>query len=162
MLHQPSTSRLLFVVVVVVSLLPLISATSYCSGECSGYSCGSGYDCNCNYDNYGGYYYSSCSANSDLVASIVGPAKSRRGIFRCRRQSPSVCGRTKRLGQFGDHVTFARRLTMSGPRLELDAERAITLGLALNELATNAIKYGSLRKSGGKRDFQRTKPGKKS
>lgn len=36
------------------------------------------------------------------------------------------------------------RLTLSGPPIELDGEQAVTLGLVLNELATNALKYGAL------------------
>lgn len=42
------------------------------------------------------------------------------------------------------------RLTIEGPAIVLEADQAIALGLALNELATNAVKYGALSRPEGK------------
>jgi two-component system CheB/CheR fusion protein len=44
------------------------------------------------------------------------------------------------------------RVTMAGPMVSLDAERAQTLALALHELATNALKYGALKAPAGRLD----------
>jgi two-component sensor histidine kinase len=41
------------------------------------------------------------------------------------------------------------RIAVSGPRIELSSRRVIAMLLALNELATNASKYGALSKSEG-------------
>ncbi|MEZ5688518.1 MAG: CHASE domain-containing protein [Caenibius sp.] len=43
-----------------------------------------------------------------------------------------------------------QRLEICGPRVELAPTEALSLGLALHELATNAAKYGSLSVEGGK------------
>lgn len=42
------------------------------------------------------------------------------------------------------------RFTLDGPRIILPSAEAIALGLALNELATNALKYGALSITGGR------------
>jgi two-component sensor histidine kinase len=42
------------------------------------------------------------------------------------------------------------RLTVGGPDLSLDSAQAIALGLAVNELATNALKYGALATKNGR------------
>ncbi len=42
------------------------------------------------------------------------------------------------------------RFVLAGPRIILASAEAITLGLALNELATNALKYGALSILGGR------------
>lgn len=49
-------------------------------------------------------------------------------------------------------TTSADRITLSGPQIELEADQAIALGLALNELATNSLKYGALSAPGGRLD----------
>lgn len=41
-------------------------------------------------------------------------------------------------------VGFANRITFTGAKAQLEPEAAITLGLTLYELATNAVKYGAL------------------
>jgi two-component sensor histidine kinase len=41
------------------------------------------------------------------------------------------------------------RVTLEGPRIDLSADAAQNLGLALHELATNASKYGALSSAGG-------------
>lgn len=46
--------------------------------------------------------------------------------------------------QGGDHV-----VALQGPDVELAPNDALSLGLAVHELATNAVKYGSLRQAGG-------------
>lgn len=43
-----------------------------------------------------------------------------------------------------------RRLEISGPEIELAPKTAESLGLALHELATNAVKYGGFRDEGGR------------
>lgn len=42
------------------------------------------------------------------------------------------------------------RLEIEGPQVQLASDEAVALGLAVNELATNALKYGSLSSSVGK------------
>lgn len=42
------------------------------------------------------------------------------------------------------------RVTLAGPDVEIDAESVVNLCLILNELATNAVKYGALSTAGGR------------
>jgi PAS domain S-box-containing protein len=42
------------------------------------------------------------------------------------------------------------RVVVDGPPVALDAKRALSLGLALHELATNAVKHGALAVAGGR------------
>ncbi len=51
------------------------------------------------------------------------------------------------------HRTGEGRFSLSGPDLMLDPRQALSLLLAINELATNATKYGSLSAPGGKVDI---------
>jgi len=44
------------------------------------------------------------------------------------------------------------RITLAGPEVALSAQLAVTLGMAVHELATNAAKFGSLSVYGGKID----------
>src|SRR5674476_1262642 len=44
------------------------------------------------------------------------------------------------------------RITLSGPEVYLSAQLAVSLGMAVHELTTNAAKYGSLSVYGGKVD----------
>jgi len=46
------------------------------------------------------------------------------------------------------------RLNLDGPRIVLDSAQAVALGLAVNELATNALKYGALATARGRLDVQ--------
>ncbi|RQP05913.1 MAG: sensor histidine kinase [Paracoccus sp. BP8] len=46
-----------------------------------------------------------------------------------------------------------RRFRIAGPPVRLSAKQALTLALALNELATNALKYGALSVPGGMVDL---------
>ena len=48
------------------------------------------------------------------------------------------------------HGVAQDRLEVSGPAIELAADHALTLALAINELVTNAIKYGALSVEGGR------------
>lgn len=48
------------------------------------------------------------------------------------------------------HGVAQDRLEVSGPAIELAADHALTLALAINELITNAIKYGALSGEGGR------------
>ncbi|ODT45895.1 MAG: histidine kinase [Methylobacterium sp. SCN 67-24] len=52
-------------------------------------------------------------------------------------------------GALAPHRIAAGRVLLSGPALELGAKQSLTLALAINELATNAIKYGALSGEGG-------------
>lgn len=47
-------------------------------------------------------------------------------------------------GALAPHRTGAGRIRVQGPPLQLPADLAMTLALAVNELATNAVKYGAL------------------
>lgn len=47
-------------------------------------------------------------------------------------------------------ASLGDRVTMEGPAVGLSAEAAQALGLALHELATNAVKYGALHQPGGR------------
>ncbi|MCR5880249.1 sensor histidine kinase [Phenylobacterium sp. J367] len=49
-------------------------------------------------------------------------------------------------------VELPGRIKVSGPAVTLRGERALALGLALNELATNALKYGALSVPTGRLD----------
>jgi PAS domain S-box-containing protein len=44
------------------------------------------------------------------------------------------------------------RITLSGPPVEIPPQLAVTLGMAVHELTTNAVKYGALSVFGGKID----------
>jgi two-component sensor histidine kinase len=44
------------------------------------------------------------------------------------------------------------RMNLSGPQIVLDSAQAVALGLAVNELATNALKYGALATAKGRLD----------
>jgi two-component sensor histidine kinase len=46
------------------------------------------------------------------------------------------------------------RLNLDGPQIVLDSPQAVALGLAVNELATNALKYGALATARGRLDVQ--------
>lgn len=52
-------------------------------------------------------------------------------------------------GALAPHRIAAERVAITGPALELGAKQALTLALAINELATNALKYGALSGDGG-------------
>ncbi|WP_377297390.1 HWE histidine kinase domain-containing protein [Rhizobium sp. SGZ-381] len=47
------------------------------------------------------------------------------------------------------HRMTAERILMSGPQVMLNEKQALSLSLAINELATNAIKYGALHADNG-------------
>jgi two-component sensor histidine kinase len=52
------------------------------------------------------------------------------------------------LEPYGPEIT--NRIRLEGSALHLDGPRAVALGLVLNELATNALKYGALSKADGR------------
>lgn len=52
-------------------------------------------------------------------------------------------------GALAPHRIAEGRVMITGPALELGARQSLTLALAINELATNAIKYGALSCEGG-------------
>jgi two-component sensor histidine kinase len=47
-------------------------------------------------------------------------------------------------GVLSPFTSFGDRISMEGPPIDLSARQALSLGLAINELATNAVKYGAL------------------
>jgi two-component sensor histidine kinase len=49
-----------------------------------------------------------------------------------------------------------RRFTLNGPRVELSADLAVPVGMALHELSTNAVKYGALSVAAGRVDVSWT------
>lgn len=52
-------------------------------------------------------------------------------------------------GALAPHRIVEGRVTLSGPAIEVGARHALTLALAINELTTNAMKYGALSCDGG-------------
>src|ERR1044072_2091427 len=52
------------------------------------------------------------------------------------------------------HRTGEGRFSVDGPDTEMKPHQALAMALAVNELATNATKYGSLSASGGKGDVR--------
>jgi len=52
-------------------------------------------------------------------------------------------------GALAPHRTGDGRIEVSGPDLRLNPKQALALALAVNELATNAVKYGALSNAGG-------------
>lgn len=56
-------------------------------------------------------------------------------------------------GALAPHHVDPARLSVSGPFIELAADHALTLALAINELITNAIKYGALSTDSGRVDL---------
>ena len=52
-------------------------------------------------------------------------------------------------GALASHRTGEGRIRIDGPEVELTAKQALSLALALHELATNATKYGALSVPGG-------------
>lgn len=52
------------------------------------------------------------------------------------------------LGSFADHADG--RIRLSGPSIDLPSETALSLGLALHELTTNAVKHGALSNPSGR------------
>ena len=48
------------------------------------------------------------------------------------------------IGELRAFVADAGRVTVSGPEVQLNPHAATTLGIAIHELATNAVKYGAL------------------
>jgi two-component sensor histidine kinase len=55
-------------------------------------------------------------------------------------------------GALETHQLDQGRVLLAGPELDLDPKQALALALAVNELATNAAKYGALSHAGGKVD----------
>ncbi|MCO5091956.1 sensor histidine kinase [Bosea sp. (in: a-proteobacteria)] len=52
-------------------------------------------------------------------------------------------------GALAPHRMGGGRIRIDGPPLQLPADQAMTMALAINELATNAVKYGALSVEGG-------------
>ncbi len=52
-------------------------------------------------------------------------------------------------GALAPHRIDHRRVSLAGPATELGARQALTLALCVNELTTNALKYGALSQDGG-------------
>lgn len=56
-------------------------------------------------------------------------------------------------GALAPHRTKEKRIHTRGPEIELEARQALSLALAIHELATNALKYGALSTEAGKIDI---------
>ncbi len=56
-------------------------------------------------------------------------------------------------GALAPHSVDRARVSVAGPVVELAADHALTLALAINELVTNAIKYGALSTESGRVDL---------
>jgi two-component sensor histidine kinase len=52
------------------------------------------------------------------------------------------------------HSSGKPRIHLSGPDVSVDSGRAVSISLILNELATNAVKYGALSLSAGRVDVE--------
>ena len=52
-------------------------------------------------------------------------------------------------GALGAHIVDSSRFSISGPEILLGSKQSLSLALALNELATNAIRYGALSNGAG-------------
>jgi two-component sensor histidine kinase len=61
-------------------------------------------------------------------------------------------------GALAPHRTGDRRIQVSGPDLRLNPKQALALALAVNELATNAVKYGALSNNVGTVDIAWSTP----
>lgn len=53
-------------------------------------------------------------------------------------------------GALAPHVASSDRIDLSGPPVPLGGRQALSLALAVNELATNSLKYGALSAPGGR------------
>ena len=62
--------------------------------------------------------------------------------------------RTTIEGALKPHRTGEGRFSLSGPDTDVKPHQALAMALAVNELATNALKYGALSASGGKVDVR--------
>ncbi|WP_175577796.1 sensor histidine kinase [Mongoliimonas terrestris] len=51
--------------------------------------------------------------------------------------------------EFEPYVGPSQRMHLNGPELDLPARQAVTLGMAIHELTTNAVKYGALSAASG-------------
>ncbi|MEP7239715.1 MAG: PAS domain-containing protein [Devosia sp.] len=51
------------------------------------------------------------------------------------------------------HRSMHRRIEVSGPQVDLSPRQALSMALAVHELATNAVKYGALSVDGGRVDI---------
>ena len=54
------------------------------------------------------------------------------------------------VNELGPYDEDASRVVLDGPPVELSADLAVPTGMAIHELTTNAVKYGSLSEPGGK------------
>jgi PAS domain S-box-containing protein len=54
------------------------------------------------------------------------------------------------LDEFAPYRSEATNIKLSGPSIRLSPKQALTLGMAIHELATNAAKYGALSLKGGR------------
>lgn len=64
-------------------------------------------------------------------------------------------------GAVAPHHAGDGRLTAEGPALELEPKAAVALGLAVHELATNAVKYGALSTDAGRVEVRWAVTGRK-
>ncbi len=85
---------------------------------------------------------------ADFVDRIHGLARSHDLLVRADWRGVSLCDLVhSHLEPFGFD---AERITVEGPDIEVKPEAAQSIGLALHELATNAIKHGALKTANGR------------
>jgi two-component sensor histidine kinase len=86
-------------------------------------------------------------AESAIGARLIAMAKAHDLLLRADWQSANLSDVIK--GAIEQHDTVAGRIVLEGGVLEIASSAILPLSLLLNELCTNATKYGSLSREGG-------------
>ena len=86
-------------------------------------------------------------AEAAIGARLIAMAKAHDLLLRADWQSASLAAVIE--GAIDQHNTAAGRISVAGPEIEVVSSSILPLSLLLNELCTNATKYGALSRSGG-------------